>query len=134
MENTKPFIILDLDKPRRFRFDLDCIIEFDERTGINFLDPATDIQAAFTKGQNLKQYIYLGLKTSEENVDVEEKNMGKMLDQANLAPILMKLTSAFAGKNVPRATIPTSRRSRGTGNSPSKQPVDAGSSQKSSTS
>ena len=134
METTKPFVILDLDKPRRFRFDMDCIIEFDERTGINFLDPETNIQEAFTKGQNLKQYVYLGLKTSEENADIKEENMGKILDQANLGPILVKLVSVFSGKNVPRAVIPTSRRKPGTGTSPSKQPVDAGSSQKSSTS
>ena len=131
METTKPFVILDLDKPRKFRFTLNAIIEFEELTGINLLDSGGGSEA-FTKPKILRTFLYLGLKTNEENADITEESAGDLLDLINFADLLAKVVSTE--KNVPRAVIPKKRQKSGTGTQPSKQPADAGSSQKSSTS
>lgn len=133
-DNTKPFVILDLDKPRKFRFDLNAIIELKERTSINLLDAEQGAAEAFADPKNMRTFIYLGLQTSEENKDITEEIVGEYITLDNFADLASKIIEPFTGKNAPRATIPSRRASRGTGKSPSKRPVNAGSSQASSTS
>lgn len=124
MGETKPFVILELDKPRKFRFTLNHLVEFEEITGISMEDALGNISM-------IRKILWLGLK--DEDSDLTENEVGGFVDSMpkfmeiieHIGPIIGVDSHDGEIKNVPRAAIPSKKRKppkHGTGTSPSKRP------------
>jgi len=132
---SKPFVILELDKPRKFRLTLNALVELEERVGLKISDPSSFL-TKLNNFSTIRQLLYLGL--ADDNPDIKsEKQVGKLIEWQNLEKILDKVMP-FLGvskktKNVERVT-PQKRKNPGTGTPPSKRHAQLGSSRKNSTS
>ena len=139
-ENKKPFVIMNLDKPRKFRMTLDAVIEMQERLEINIEKPDEFMEKLLNNPNKAEVFkffrviIYLGLHAEDQ--DVTEELVGYILDINNFNEAMV-LAMAHMGikleiksaKNLPRAVIPTRkprRKSPGTGTLPSRKPAKSG--------
>lgn len=119
---NKPFVMLNLDKPRKFRLTLNALVELEERVGLEISDPSNFV-SRLKNFSTIRLVLYLGLM--EDNPDIKsETQVGKLIEWQNLEGILDQILP-FLGvskrlKNVERVTI-QKRKNPGTGKLPSKR-------------
>ena len=78
---SKPFVILELDKPRKFRLTLNALVELEERVGLNISDPAS-FTAKLNNFSTIRLMLFLGLV--EDSPDIKsEKQVGKLIEWQN---------------------------------------------------
>jgi len=130
-EIKKPFVILDLDKPRQFRLTLNAIIELQELTGLNLEKPEQFAQAAVNEIKILRTILWVGLKKA--NPDLTEDEVGDLIDINNIGDVSLKVFAHMGikpqpdpGKKAPRARTAKKRPAKpspGPGKAPSQQPA-----------
>lgn len=120
--NSKPFVILELDKPRKFRLTLNALVELEDRVGLSISDPSSFL-VKVKNFSTIRLVLYLGLKEDSPDIKSEEQ-AGKLIEWQNLEGMLDKIMP-FLGisknlKNVKRVTA-RKRKNPGTGTPPSKR-------------
>ena len=139
MEGAISHIILDLDKPRKFRMDMTAIYDFQHECGFKIselpgLGPKLDADSSI-----LLKLIWCGLRHEDE--DIGWRDIGRMISPAIYADIStrvithiieslgIKRTAKNAERVVPKKTIP---RKSGSGKPPSKPQAKSESKQQNS--
>jgi len=131
MEEKEPFVILPLDKPRKFRMTLRAIKEFTLATGLSLEDPEVLANAIVNDIDVLTQLIACGTRKWEPDItpeiveeEIDINNLVLIVEQV-YAHMGIKILKPGEKKNSPRATIPRKRAS-GRGKPPAKQPSASG--------
>ena len=150
-KETLPFVVLNLDKPRKMRFDLNSLIEVQDKYSLcdecfNLIERGEECcgekrTKKFMVVNNLSVYLgqcmkdaemlrflyYIGLKW--EDPELTEEKVGELMSLQKIAEISEDVLGHFEGsvvdeegKKEERATEKEKRKS-GAGRSPSKQPV-----------
>lgn len=78
-----PFVVLDLDRPRKFRFDFNALITLSEILGIPIDAVGEMLQKKTNDPRLLRAVIYSGLKDDDETLT--EKEVGRILTPANMS-------------------------------------------------
>jgi len=141
-KDKKPFVIMNLDKPRKFRMTLNAIIEMQEKIGIDIEKPDEFVQKLLNNPnkaevfQFFRTIIYLGLK--DEDPEITEDKVGSILDIHNFSEAMVTalghmgiklVVDPSKTKKLPRVVIPTTKpkkKSPGTGTLPLKKPAKSG--------
>jgi len=126
--NSKPFVMFELDRERKFRFTLNNLVEFEELTGVS-------VEGAFGNMSLMRKILWLGFRN--EDPELTEEALGDMIDTVPKLFELFEATGPILGidfgdeddklKNVPRAAIPSRKKRKpsqpGTGQPPSSSPT-----------
>jgi len=100
MANKYRYVDIELDKPRRLRYDLNALCELEDRFNKPIMELLKDV------GQNMsiklvRTLVWAGL--IHEDKDLTEAQVGEMIDLSNIIEVQEKLTEAlstsFSGKN-----------------------------------
>jgi hypothetical protein len=101
-----PFTILNLDKPRKLRFGMGAMMEFEQLTGIKLASLNEDIEPAV-----IGKILWVMLKQDDESLTLKE--MCRIIDEHadSLADIISAtgdaVQAAFATGKSPNAGKPT---------------------------
>jgi len=118
---NKPFTMIDLDRPRKFRLTLNALVELEERVGLEITDPGT-LLAKMKSFNVIRLVLYLGLL--DDDPKLTEEKVGSLIEWDSLSDILDKILPYLGiskkPKNVERVT-PRKRKNPGTGKLPSKR-------------
>ncbi len=100
MANKYRYVDIELDKPRKLRYDLNALCELEDR----FDKPIMEILSGIGEKMSIKlvrTLVWAGLIHEDE--ELTEKQVGTMVDMSNIMEVQEKLTEAlstsFSGKN-----------------------------------
>lgn len=111
---SKPFIIIDLDRPRKLRFSANALALMEELLGRATPEIAKDLQLGHWGFREMRAMLYAGLQ--EDDPDLNLRRTGVLMDLKELDYVVSKLGEAFnaafakggdeeAGKNVMAAGL-----------------------------
>lgn len=82
-------IILELDKKRVLYFNLNSLIDLEEKIGV----PMAELSNVSLTIKNIRTFLHAGL--CHEDEELTEEMVGALIDLDNLADVQEKLTKAF---------------------------------------
>jgi hypothetical protein len=134
-EIKRPFVMLPLDRPTKFRLSLNAIIELQELTGLDLEQPEQFAAAALGEIKILRTIIFCGIKA--DRPELAEETVGELIDMGNIEEVTRKVFGHMGikpveedkAKKVPRATTPGRKAQKpksGPGPAPSKRPAVSG--------
>lgn len=83
------YVAIELDKPRRLRYDLNALAEIEEGTG----KPLTALEAGNMGVKDLRLILWAGLIHEDEELTL--KDVGKMVSGENIGEVLAKIKEAI---------------------------------------
>jgi len=87
---AKPFVIIDLDKPRKLRYGINQIIILEELIGKSL----SEMDLSKLSFKDLRSMIYAGL--SWEDKEITPELVGDLIDEySNIEEVSKKMTEAF---------------------------------------
>lgn len=93
---SKPFIILEMDRPRRLRYGMNALVTIEELTG----KPITKLDLNAVSIKDLRAIIYAGLV--HEDKELTPEKVGELIDEhgdmENVAKKLGEAMTAAFGK------------------------------------
>lgn len=84
------YVDVELDKPRRLRYDLNALAELEDRLGVP-LDQIADVRLTI---KNFRIMIWAGL--IHEDPELTEEQVGAMVDGSNFVEVQQKVAEALA--------------------------------------
>lgn len=90
----KPFVIVELDRPRKMRYGMNALIEIEETLGkkISEIFPQDNTQLVGFK--ELSIVIYAGLKADDKELTLER--VGDLIDEySDIETVSIKMSEAF---------------------------------------
>lgn len=91
----KRYVTIELDKPRRLRFDLNALAEIEERLGVG-IDKLGDLDM---KAKTARVMLWAGLIHEDQSITPED--VGGMVDLDNLGYVQERIAAALAAAGVP---------------------------------
>lgn len=90
---AKPFVMIELDRPRRLRYGLNQLIALEDALGV----PMSELGNIKMGAKELRLLLWVGLQWEDPNLTIEKA--GELADEADLSYIAEKigeaLTAAF---------------------------------------
>jgi len=86
---SKPFVVIELDKPRKLRYGINQLIMLEEMLNI----PITELAKIQPGLKEIRTLLWCGLIWEDPNLTLEK--VGELMDEADLAEISMKINEAI---------------------------------------
>lgn len=116
----KPFVMANLDRPRRLRYTMNALVNLEELLGRPFFDVLQDFGAGHLGLRELRGILWAGLIHEDPDLTVEQA--GALLDEAgDLQTVALQIGEALqaAFGLAKNATGPAANGAAGTGTQPS---------------
>lgn len=102
------YVAIELDKPRRLRYDLNALAEIEEGTG----KPLTELNQGNMGVRDIRLILWAGLVHEDPNLT--QRDVGAMVSGENLGQVMDKLKEALelaigSPKNVPKGPSGTGK-------------------------
>lgn len=119
----KPFVTINLDRPRRLRYTMNALVNMEEALGKPIGQIISEFNAGVFGFKDIRAIIWAGLL--HENPDLTQEQVGNIIDEAEALDYIIRqageaLRSAFGSRKTGRKneTGPTATKN-GTGTEPS---------------
>jgi hypothetical protein len=94
MEKAKPDVIINLDKPRKLRFDLNAMVAFEQSTGKNLFND--NVFQSKMSIADIRALLWACLQGDfQDNEELTEKDVGALVTMDNLMEVSTQLGKAF---------------------------------------
>ena len=110
----KPFVLVELDKPRKLRYTINALVTLEETLG----KPITEIMATFTSGlygfKEIRALLWAGLL--DDNPDLTPEEAGTLLDEApDFTNVIQKIGEALEASFGTQKKVQEQKTEDGTG-------------------
>lgn len=126
-KEAMPFVLLDLDKPRRLRFDLNSLIEIQSRYKVGLNELTGFLKECLTDPEKIRFLFWVGLKW--EDKELTEEDVGRELSFDRILELSDIVVGQLEGSIVDEEEkkeerVAKKKEKSGAGESPSKQPAE----------
>ncbi|GAH73774.1 unnamed protein product, partial [marine sediment metagenome] len=97
-KEVMPFVMLDLDKPRKFRFDLNSLVEIKLKYGVGLNEMTTFLKECLSDPEKVRFLFWIGLKW--EDKELTEEQVGRMLSYDKILELSGTIVSQVEGSIV----------------------------------
>jgi hypothetical protein len=90
-EEKLPFVILNLDKPRTFRWSINAIILFQQKTGAKLSELFNLIAKSNENVETIRLVAWCGLKAADKDFGFTIEEVGDLIGMAGLTDVMLNI-------------------------------------------